>query len=220
MAHILKIAFAGEGNTDKKLLPAIIKRTFEGLAFNCQQQIDILDIDILDKVKGDFNNEMATYARKAAELSANILCVHTDADAENSQKVLEHKINPAFAYLAGLNQAEICTNYFPVIPVYMSESWLFADLDLLKEQLYTELSNQKLGFVGNPEHFYDPKAIINNAISILKNEDRKRYKNLTINDLYQMIGQTIDLNKLELLSSYLAFKADAEQALKKLNFCK
>ncbi len=221
MAHILNIAFAGEGTTDSRLLPAIIKNVFDKLVANCNQQVDISEMLILDKEKGSsFSDELEKYAIKAKEANIDILCIHVDADDKTNKMVLANKISPAFAHLAGLKQDEICTNYLAVIPVYMSESWLLADLALLKKELGTTLSDQELGFAKNPEHFTDPKAVINNAINLLISTDKKRYKDLRINDLYQIIGQTTSLEKLELLPSYLAFKADAEKALKKLNFCK
>ena len=47
---------------------------------------------------------------------------------------------------------------------------------------------------------------------------RKRNKGLYISDLYQIIGQKIDLSELEKLSSYNKFKQSLIEKLKELNF--
>ena len=102
----------------------------------------------------------------------------------------------------------------------MTESWMLADKELLKSEIGIESSDLELGIHKNPEEIANPKAVIENIIRLSKENQvkRRRNKGLNISDLYQIIGQKIDVSKLEKLASYMKFKNSLIEKLKELNF--
>lgn len=107
-----------------------------------------------------------------------------------------------------------------IVPIQMTESWMIADKELLKSEIGIEKTDAELGIHINPELINNPKNVIENIIHISKEDQtkRKRNKGLGISDLYQIIGQKIELSELEKLNSYLKFKSSLIQKLKELNF--
>ena len=69
-----------------------------------------------------------------------------------------------------------------------------------------------------PEQIASPKEVIETAIRIARADmTRRRRGNLTIGDLYLPIGQSVDLERLESLSSYRDFKSNIRNAFIQLN---
>ena len=97
---------------------------------------------------------------------------------------------------------------------------MVADKELLKEEIGIYKTNAELEIHLKPELINNPKSVIENIIRFSKEDltKRRRNKNLSISDLYQILGQTIELTKLEELSSYLKFKESIIAKLKELNF--
>ena len=97
---------------------------------------------------------------------------------------------------------------------------MIADKSLLKDEIGIEKSDTELEIHLNPEFISNPKEIIENIIRLSKEDytKRKRYKGLNISDLYQIIGQKINLSELEKLTSYMKFKNSLINKLKELNF--
>ncbi|MFK7908337.1 MAG: hypothetical protein AB8B69_24620, partial [Chitinophagales bacterium] len=76
----------------------------------------------------------------------------------------------------------------------------------------------RLGINHPPENTADPKTVIIEAIRIAREEmSKKRRRKLTIADLYLPIGQGIDMEKLEQLSSYQKFKENVRIVFRELN---
>jgi DNA replication protein DnaD len=89
----------------------------------------------------------------------------------------------------------------------MTEAWMLADKELLKKQLCTDKSDSELEIDKHPESFSNPKETIKKAINKAREGITKRHrKKLTIDDLYSPLGTTIELSKLESLSSYKKFE--------------
>jgi len=219
MIKQLIIGFCTEGSTDKRFLESIIQRTFEKIAFESKGQIDILPVLYLEKEKGSFVEIVNLYAQKSFELGIMILCVHTDADNISNKHVFEHKIQPAFEKIINDDNANVCTNLVAIVPVQMTEAWMLADTTLLKNEIGTTKTNAELRIEQNPEQLTNPKKNIKEAIIIARQNARRR-KKLLIGELYQPIGQKIDLNKLKKLTSYQKFENSAKEALKKMNYLK
>ena len=100
----------------------------------------------------------------------------------------------------------------------MIEAWVMADTSLLKDEIGTNLSDAELGLDRDPESVANPKALINCAISIAQEALPKKRRDLTINDLYDIIGGKIHLDILNRLSSYLAFKESVRASLRALHY--
>ncbi|PMD94698.1 hypothetical protein BWI97_16175 [Siphonobacter sp. BAB-5405] len=216
----LTIGYVTEGTTDVRFLESIIQRTFENVALECQSQIEVLPVLNLEKSSGAFNDMLVEKAIEANSLGLMVLCVHADSDSSDNDEVIRNKINPAFSAIENFEtHDEICKNLVSIIPVHMTESWMLADRNLIREELGTNKSDNDLGINRAPESIADPKEVIRNSISVAFSHlpKRRRYQ-LGIEDLYRPIGQKISLSNLQSLNSYRHFENNVRESLIKLNY--
>jgi len=215
----LLIGLYTEGNTDVRFLTSIIKRTFEEICFDCQGDLEILDIQNIKINKSTFSEDVISVARTGTnDFGIMVLCVHTDADDNTDTNVYQNKINPALNVLENSDE-DICKNIVPVVPVQMTEAWMLADKELLKRELGTNKNDNELAIYKTAEEYSDPKEAIKNAIVIVNQERTRRHrKDLNISDLYQRIGQSISINKLKDVPSYSKFQMNIREVLKKMNY--
>jgi hypothetical protein len=210
MAKTIKqiiIALATEGSSDHRFLPNIIQRTFERVAFEDQQEIEIFEPICLSQISGENIREKAKkYASQAVEQGAMVLCFHADADDKTDENAFKERINLAFNAIKS-DKGDLCKNLVAIVPIQMTEAWMLADKELLKKQLCTKKSDSELAIDKHPESFSNPKETIKNAINKAREGIAKRYRNkLKIDDLYSPLGTKIELSKLESLSSYKKFE--------------
>lgn len=220
MSQII-IGFTTEGTTDVRLLESILQRTFESVAIECVSQIEVISpiVQIRKDPNEDFTAQILKSSKKAYENGVMAFCVHVDADKPNDGHVFEHKIVPSFEMVMNSDETLICKNLVAVVPVQMSESWTLADKQLLKEEIGTNKTDEELGINRSPENFANPKSAIENAIRIARQDlSKRRRSELKISELYQPIGQKIDLEILEQLPSYIKFKESVREAYRKLNY--
>lgn len=97
---------------------------------------------------------------------------------------------------------------------------MLADINLLKSEIGTKLSNADLKLTGNPESTADPKAKISEAIRLAKEEESYKQKVSVenIGSLYESIGSKISLDKLKRLSAYNKFLIELKRGLKKIGY--
>ena len=216
MVHKILIGLLAEGSTDHRFLSSVIRRTFENIALDFNDPIEILDVQPIDSSLKGFAEQVADVAQKALNVyGVSVLCVHTDADYHSDEVAKENKINPALKRLESCLRA--CKIIVPVIPVHMMEAWILADLNLFKTQIGSDKSDLELGLHRDPESVSDPKMLIDEAIRIARVElPKRRRAELKRNDLYQPIGSAISLVKLDALSSYRSFCNDVRIAYKSL----
>lgn len=218
MKNQITIGFATEGSTDVRFLESIIQRTFEEVAFDCKGEIEILPVQHLAKEPGDIETAAVGYARKADNLGIMVLCLHKDADSPTDVNAFRFNIQPAFEAIETTPDI-VCKNLVAIVPIQMSESWMLADTKLLKDEIGTDLSDRELNLDRRPEAIADPKAIIADAIRISrKSLTQRRRRELNIGELYQPIGQKIDLAILRRLSSYFKFREAVRESFRKLNY--
>lgn len=219
MANILTIAYTTEGSTDERFLNTIIKKVFEEVAFECDGVIEVYDpVFFKFPQKEDFVSGVADLSKKAYQSGINVLCIHVDADSNKDDDVTKFKIIPAFTEVNGKSNRTNCKNLVAIIPVHMTEAWMLADKELLKEEIGTTMSNTDLGIYQSPESIADPKETIKNALDIAQSHLSGRRSRINIGDLYQPIGQKITMEHLEKLESFNKFKFSVENALKKLKY--
>ncbi len=214
MIKQLFIGIYTEGPTDDRFLESITKRTIEEVAFTCPGDFDIELFPIKIQKSGlSFIEQVLEAIRTGVdEFGIMALCVHTDADYEDDSVAMENKIKPLLDEI-NTQGDEFCKVVIPIIPVYMSEAWMLADKNLLKNQIGTSKSDRELGINKDPETVADPKYLINEAIRIaIADLGKRRRRALFIKDLYLPIGQSIALDQLAALSSYRKFKKNVEQA--------
>jgi hypothetical protein len=210
-----------EGNTDVRFLESIVKKTLDALAFDCKGSIETeLKVIKINKTDRGFVEQVLEASRKGKEeYGITLICLHTDADEATHQKAFDTKIIPAKNALRAKNEQEYCKITVPIVPVQMTEAWMLADKELLKSEIGTNKSNSDLGIHREPETIANPKNTIKNAIRIAKENltKRRRGKGLDISDLYQIIGQKLELSQLDRISSYQKFKNHLKDAFKQLN---
>lgn len=217
------VGFTTEGSTDVRFLRKIIERSFEEIAYECQGDVEPV-VWPLEVKKTDLS--FSEYALKAAqqgveEIGMMILCIHSDADDATNQNVLDNKIAPARELIKAQSDDTTCKILVPAIPVQMMESWMLADKDLLKNEIGTTKTDNELGINRSPESITDPKAVIEEAIRIARQEiTRRRRKELRISDLYLPVGQKVSIDKLKELPSYRRFQEDIRQAYRELHLMK
>lgn len=100
----------------------------------------------------------------------------------------------------------------------MTEAWILADKQLLKQQIGTTLSDTELNLNKDLESISNPKQAIENAIRIARqNIVKRRRRNLGIGELYAPLGQLINIDQLMDLKSYRQFWDNVINSLKQLN---
>lgn len=222
MSNFLLTGLFTEGSTDIRFLESVVKTTLENLAFECSGYIETeLEIIKIEKSGLSFNQQVLKAAEKAKnDFEILILFIHTDSDDRDDSNVFANKIIPATELINQQEEDNVCKKIVAIVPIQMTESWMLADKELLKNEIGIEMSDLELGIHKNPEGISNPKAIIENIIRISKENQvkRKRNKGLVISDLYQIIGQKTDVSKLEKLESYMKFKNSLIEKLRELNF--
>lgn len=220
MSRLLHIGLFTEGSTDVRFLESVVKRTFVEIAFDCQGEVDV-EVSVVDVNKKElgFVDQILSAARKGMEeLGIMILCVHVDADDKDDKAIWEYKIYPAQCKLREGTDKELCRHLLPLVPVYMTEAWMLADKELLKQHIGTHKTDRELNIHREPEKIADPKVAICEAIRIARQEKTKRRRrDLSIAELYLPIGQQIDLNRLYSLPSYQKFRNAVVETMREMN---
>jgi hypothetical protein len=222
MSNFILTGLFTEGTTDIRFLESIVKNTLEDLAFECKGYIETeLEIIKIDKSGLNFNQQVLKATEKGKkDFEILILFLHTDSDDSNDTNVFKTKIIPAINLIDKQDENNVCKKIVAVVPIQMTESWMLADKELLKSEIGIEGTDLELGINKNPEEIANPKAVIENIIRLSKENltRKKRKKGLVISDLYQIIGQQIQVSELEKLSSYNKFKSSLRDVLIELNF--
>ncbi len=215
--NILTIAYTGEGSTDERFLANIILRTFEDVLIEAKSEIEIHDPVYIYK-KGSNVIDKTIDAAERAE-GFHVLCIHVDADDENDKKAFEDRINSGFKAVEESNKA-LCKNLIALVPVYMTEAWMLADIDVFKDEIGTDKSNSELRLprINQIEKISDPKETINNAIKIAFTNYSSRRNIPRIGEIYMPLSQKIRIDSLKNLPSYLKFRRAVKNALIKLNY--
>lgn len=221
MSNFILAGLFTEGSTDVRFLSSVVERTLEEVAFDCTGDIETkVEIININKSEKDFNQQVLEASKVASDkFGILFLFVHTDSDAVNDNLIFQSKIIPAQKKLLQ-QDTSYCKNIVAIVPIQMTESWMLADKELLKNEIGIEKTDAELGIHLNPELISNPKNVIENIIRLSKEDEtkRKRNKGLNIADLYQIIGQKIELSELKKLSSYLKFRNSLIEKLRELNF--
>lgn len=215
----LFIGLISEGSTDTRFLFSVVERTIEQIIFQFGGATEIY----IEELKKDMGKPFVNQIIDASiiyqkENFINILLVHNDADDKDDSAVLKNKYFPLLQNIQSNNNI-ICKEIVSIIPVYMIEAWMLADTDLFLHEISSSKNKTELGIGGNPESLTNPKNKIKEALQIINQQKpKKRRKDLQINDLYQIIGQKIEIEKLMKLNSFAKFYHQISNSLLKLNF--
>ncbi len=215
MSNIVTLGLHCEGTTDERFLLSVIKRTFDEVALECASQLEIYDPERIAGKGANFVASVQAATAQAFDQGVKVLCVHTDADAADDRTAFTFKINPAFAATVG---PAYCEALVAVVPVRMTEAWMLADPELLGQEIGAAEA-QLPSLRQWPESQANPKAVLEEAIRVaLADRPRRHRDQLRIGDLYQPIGQKLDLRKLAHLPSYQKFKEAVRATYRQLNY--
>lgn len=216
----LFIGLISEGSTDNRFLFSVIKRAIDEIIFEYGGVTEIYIEEIKKDVRKPFKKQIIDANKNYhKENFINILLIHNDSDYQDDSRVLNDKFIPLMNEIDLIEEELICKEIIPIIPVYMIEAWMLADIDLFLNEISSGKDKTELKLNGDPESFTDPKEKIKNALQIINQEKpKKRRKDLQINELYQLIGQKIEISKLLSLKSFKKFHDNLCDSLNKLNF--
>lgn len=222
MSNFILTGLFTEGTTDVRFLSSIVERTLQDISFECSGDIETqLEIIKIDKSGLNFNNQVLKASKIGFEkFGIVLLFVHTDSDDETDEIIFNSKIIPAKTLLSAQNKDDFCREMVAIVPVRMTEAWMLADKELLKDEIGITKTDVELGIHLNPENINNPKNQIEGIIRLSKENQTKRRRNggLQISELYQILGQKTELVHLEKLQSYVKFKDALINKLKDLNF--
>lgn len=213
----LFIGLIAEGNTDVRFLKSVITNSIQDISWECECEIQVYEPREIKAAGSTFVEKMKAACHEASEkYGISILCIHADSDHRTIQSVMDNKFGPLFAALETMDDAEYCKHIIPTIPIQMIESWMLADRELLKRLINaTGMRDVDLGIEREPESYSDPKAAIENAISIsMSNQPKKRRDSIKISDLYELLGNSLSLEKLRTIPSFNLFETSVRQAFK------
>ena len=100
----------------------------------------------------------------------------------------------------------------------MIESWMLADKELFKQQINAiEKRDVDLGIEKAPEKYSDPKSTIEQAIRIaMSGQSKKKRDQISISDLYEVLGNSIELTKLRTIPSFADFENNVINVFKEI----
>jgi hypothetical protein len=212
MAYQVIVALTTEGSTDIRFLENIVQQAFEHVSFECTKDIEII-YQTLTTTKvglGCFANYVVEAAKEAAECGATTVAIHSDADKNSYNDRFMYNFEPAQNAVNAVKAEapnSICDKITPIIPVRMIEAWMLADKERFCIEVGTTLSHHDLGIDGNPEQMANPKDKISLAIRIANKHasHKKPVRDINISDLYEILGQSLDVEKLKTMDSYCCF---------------
>lgn len=215
----LFVGLIAEGTTDVRFLRLIIDKLLFELQWECHKQVEFFSLEEVSAQGDTFVEKMLDAARVAwQERGMEILFIHADSDNRTEDAVWHNKFQPLFQALEGTPDDEYCPQVVPTIPVQMIESWMLADKELFKRLINAkDKQDAQLGIEKDPEQYSDPKQTIVEAIrKASEGKPRKRRDEVTISDLYDMLGNSLSLDKLRQIPSFSRFEGRVKEALRSL----
>jgi hypothetical protein len=179
MSNFILAGLYTEGNTDVRFLSSVVERTLFEIAYYCTGDIETkLEILEISKTGLSFNDQVLEASKLGHEkYGILLLFIHTDSDDENDIQVFQSKISPALDLLSQQNKDKYCKNLVAIVPIQMTESWMIADRQLLKDEIGINKTDAELGIHLNPESIKNPKFLIEDIIRLSKEDLTKRRRN-------------------------------------------
>src|SRR5579859_6952210 len=216
----LVLGFYGEGPTDERVLPPIIRRTAYALVARSTggPSISVEDPAIVrPPQRGDQVTRILAAARLAVGYHA--LIVHADADAPDPAAALAQRLQPGFAAVAASPDAR-CRDLVPIIPVRTVEAWMLADPEALRRVLNSALDAAALGVPAHAAQFEqlsDPKAVLAAAMQRAYPTRSRRPLRINPAQVQAELGEEIALDRLADVPAYRRFVADLTRTLQQLH---
>lgn len=215
----LRLALYAEGTTDEQFLPSILQRTCEQLiAKHNRTAVNVLDPKIIAKKKNIANRDESILQAARDAIDFHILVIHADADSHTQEKALRERFQRGYE-LVKLSNEQVCKYLVPVVPIYMTEAWLLADNDALRQIIGTNMKAQELGLLQKArliETDSNPKQTLKNIVQKAYANRSKRQQQVDLSIIYRSLGRSIRLEQLENLKAYNQFVHDLTATLKKI----
>lgn len=214
----LFIGLIAEGTTDIRFLKNVIFRSIQELSWGCYNQLEIFDVITITASGDSFVDKMIEASKNAQEYGISILCVHADSDAQTIKDVMQYKFHPFISTLNELSDEDYCKHIIPTIPIQMIESWMLADKPLLKRLINAkDISDTDLEIEKAPESYSNPKTVIENAIrKSMEGQPKKKRDQISISDLYELMGNSLSLEALRTIPSFIQFEKNIVSTFKEM----
>lgn len=215
----LGVGLIAEGTTDIRFLKTVIYKSIQELSWQCNNQVEIFDIREISAEGDCFSDKMLAASKRALqEYGISVLCIHADSDARSIKDVMQNKFSPLLEALKEMPEETYCKHIIPTIPIQMIESWMLADKELLKQLINaTEKRDVDLGIEKAPEKYSDPKSTIEQAIRIaMSGQSKKKRDQVNISDLYEVLGNSLELEKLRVIPSFVNFESNVINVFKEM----
>lgn len=216
MRHLSSALYC-EGTTDAHFLRPLLLRLCEGLAARSREPVEVADPLILvdePRHKGLPRSERIALAANAADGAWLVLFIHADADGRNGQTARVERVQPGIDRLAGTfgrNRQAVA-----VIPIRMTESWVLADTDALRQAIGTTRDDRALGLadalVHGADRVRDPKALLRDAFIAA----RPHAHAAQLSAYLGQIGEAVSFERLRRLEAFRQVESDLEDALLQL----
>jgi hypothetical protein len=214
------LALFAEGATDYRFLSPLLLRAVTYLCLkHGQTRIDVGDVIPLD-APGDYRDEKrAVRIREAAKQAwggFHLLFVHSDG-SNDSDRVRDEQVNPGLDEIKELAGTEPYAGV-AVVPVRETEAWILCDGNALRVAFQTSLTDEQMNLPRPPreaERDLDPKRTLRDAyLEVVGGASRARGRSVV--SFFPLLGETVDLARLEQLPSFKRFLADLHTALMRL----
>ena len=212
----LALAFAGEGKTDYRLLPGLIRRSVLELCLRSAR----VPVDVRDEVVelrrdcGKPFDDSVFEAASREQGAFNLLFVHGDGGGDPG-KVYRDFVMPLAAKLSETARAEVPV--IGVVPIRELEAWGLVDGDALRAAYQVRPSDETLGLPAQPrqvESIADPKAVLEAACAQAASRRSGTRQRSSIK--FDVMGETIALERLRQVPAFQRFEEDLAAALASL----
>lgn len=214
----LGLALYAEGPTDDHFLQPLLHRLCDDLCLRgATQPVDIGGVVRLDDVaqaEGRPREARIVEAARQHQGAWQVLFVHTDGAGDVDQ-ARRQRTQPALDALTREFAGAGCG--VAVVPVRETEAWAICDGEALRQVLGTTLDDRSLGLPASAraaESVPDPKAALNGAFRST-NPAPKRLRR-GVSPLLNALGESVSLERLRQLPSFLALEDELRVALHRL----
>lgn len=215
----LFVGLITEGSTDVRFLKNVVSKSVQDISGGLENEIEVFDIKEVKAEGETFVDKMLNASKASFNYGLSMLCIHVDSDDRSSKMVIKNKFEPLFKALLRMSEDEYCKRIVPTIPIQMIESWMLADKSLLKQMINAQdMRDIDLGIEKSPEAYSDPKSAIVEAIRIaMSRQPKKKRDQITISDLYELLGLRLSLEKLRAIPSFCVFEQSVKNVFKEMN---
>lgn len=216
----LQLAFCAEGSTDHRFFPILIQRTARRI-IEQQSTMNIIIPPIISVGFEKSGLKRAEHILQAAceATGSHVLIVHADADEPAPGKAFLERFQPGYQ-LVQRSDEKLCKTLVPVIPVYMTEAWMLADANALREAIGIDIDIYQLGApkrAKQVEAYANPKQVLKQIVEEAYAKKSRRHRSVEIDYLYELLPYEIRLERLNAVPAYRQFVHDLTDAFKTLN---